>query len=399
MKRENMINAKRVALIFSIAFVGAVLLVGYRAVAIKKMHIWFGDYFAKALFSAAEKPEPGTTRHLLVMFADHFEPSGHMDYTAHWIDQFRRCRQRHIDADGRHPQHTFFYPAEQFLDTEMVMLTGICREGYGEIEVQLHHAGDTPTTLTAELRKAIDDFSRHGCLVTATDPPDTVFGFVHGNWALDNSRMYRGADLCGVNNEISILRRLGCYADFTFPAIETTAQPSIINAFYYATDDPVRPKSHDDGTPMKVGGTPSGDLLIMQGILTIDWKDWSHIFYPSIESGNITHETLPSTHRADVWIATNVHIPGRPEWTFVKLYCHGAVRADSTAMWGAEMDALFDYFETRYNDGTNWMLHYVTAREMYNIARAAEAGHAGNPGKYRDYLIKPYRASGNTPGD
>ena len=35
------------------------------------------------------------------------------------------------------------------------------------------------------------------------------------------------------------------------------------------------------------------------------------------------------------------------------------------------------------------MLHYVTTREAYNIAKAAEAGKSGNPNDYRDYIIPP----------
>jgi hypothetical protein len=48
---------------------------------------------------------------------------------------------------------------------------------------------------------------------------------------------------------------------------------------------------------------------------------------------------------------------------------------------------MFSYLETRYNDGSDWRLHYVSAREMYNIVKAAEAGRAGDPGQYRDFLI------------
>jgi hypothetical protein len=44
---------------------------------------------------------------------------------------------------------------------------------------------------------------------------------------------------------------------------------------------------------------------------------------------------------------------------------------------------------TRYNDGRDFVLHYVTAREMYNIAFAAMAGERGNPHEYRDYLLSP----------
>jgi hypothetical protein len=34
-----------------------------------------------------------------------------------------------------------------------------------------------------------------------------------------------------------------------------------------------------------------------------------------------------------------------------------------------------------------WRLHYVTAREAYNVAKAAEAGLQGNPENYYDWLI------------
>jgi hypothetical protein len=34
-------------------------------------------------------------------------------------------------------------------------------------------------------------------------------------------------------------------------------------------------------------------------------------------------------------------------------------------------------------------LHFACAREAYNIVKAAEAGLAGNPNDYRDFLISP----------
>ena len=47
------------------------------------------------------------------------------------------------------------------------------------------------------------------------------------------------------------------------------------------------------------------------------------------------------------------------------------------------------YLERRYNDGENFILHYVTARELYNLVKAAKAGRQGDPEEYRDYLVKP----------
>jgi len=38
--------------------------------------------------------------------------------------------------------------------------------------------------------------------------------------------------------------------------------------------------------------------------------------------------------------------------------------------------------------GGEWRVHYVTAREMYNIVRAAEDGEFGNPGNFRDYELR-----------
>ena len=42
-----------------------------------------------------------------------------------------------------------------------------------------------------------------------------------------------------------------------------------------------------------------------------------------------------------------------------------------------------------YNDGTRWALHYVTAREMYNVACAAMAGKTGNPADHVDFQLPP----------
>ena len=42
-----------------------------------------------------------------------------------------------------------------------------------------------------------------------------------------------------------------------------------------------------------------------------------------------------------------------------------------------------------YNDGRQFKLHYVTAREAYNIAKAAEHGLDGDPSRYRDFRLAP----------
>ena len=53
---------------------------------------------------------------------------------------------------------------------------------------------------------------------------------------------------------------------------------------------------------------------------------------------------------------------------------------------GEPMDRLLTHLETAYNDGERFRLHYVTAREMYEMIRRAEAGAEGDPGPYLSEL-------------
>ncbi len=86
-------------------------------------------------------------------------------------------------------------------------------------------------------------------------------------------------------------------------------------------------------------------------------------------------------------MGTSIHVAGRPDWVIVKVHTHGATDAD--VVLGRAMDEGFKHLEAAYNDGSRYVLHYVTARELYNVIRAAEAGETGDPDEYRDYAVKP----------
>ncbi len=84
----------------------------------------------------------------------------------------------------------------------------------------------------------------------------------------------------------------------------------------------------------------------------------------------------------------------RPEWVFVKVHTHGAPERNAATLLGPRMAALHHAINREFNDGHRYRLHYVTAREIFNIVRAAEAGEPGNPGDYRDYVLPPPQAAG-----
>ena len=89
-----------------------------------------------------------------------------------------------------------------------------------------------------------------------------------------------------------------------------------------------------------------------------------------------------------MWVDQNITVEGRDDWLFVKLHTHGANDEVSQYMFDeGAFEKLCETLEERFNDGERYVLHYVTSREMYNIAKAAEAGESGNPNQFRNYVL------------
>jgi glycosyltransferase involved in cell wall biosynthesis len=360
---------------------------------VKNVGIWLFSYLWQSLLRK-EKTDALNPIHIIFCIVDHFEPfNGKVSLekakfrVQAWLDEYPKLASKFIDSDGKMPQHTWFYAAhhdQRFLDD----LVKLCRSGYGEIEMHLHHNHinpfpDTEETLRTKIMQCIENYSRYGifCL------PDGSrrFAFIHGDWSLDNSR---GKEICGVNNEISILKECGCYADFTFPSLGE-AQPAKINKIYYAKDEPQKPKSYNWGKDLEANGESWGDLLMIPGIVGLRWKP-NHRFKLSIEASNLDQFDYPSQERIDYWVKNALTIKGKPNWIFIKLHTHGSREKNWDSLFGEKAEQMFRYLETKYKENSRYLLHYVTAREMYNIAKAAEAGKEGNPGEYRNFLIPKY---------
>ena len=252
------------------------------------------------------------------------------------------------------------------------------------MELHLHHDGDTPATLRRDLDAYLHAFARHGHL--ARDRVGRLrYAFIHGNWCLANSR--KDGRKCGVDAEIPILWETGCYADYTFPSAPDESQPRIVNRIYWPEGDLAARRAYERGTPARVGERRDDRILIIQGPLALARRAGRVMV--RVESSGVTAADPPSPDRIRTWVAQNIHVAGRPEWVFVKVYTHGAPEKQAGALLGDGGLALHRELVERYNDGVRWRLHYVTAREMYNIARAAMDGQLGDPGQYRDYALPP----------
>lgn len=337
--------------------------------------------------------DPAGPIHVMFCFVDHFEPAWKRPgaevearRVSRWCREYPAMAQQFRDADGVHPRHTFFFPEEEYREDHLVALSDLCAKGLGEIEVHLHHDQDTAEGLRAKLLPFVDLLhTRHGALPVDPATGRVVWGFIHGNWCLDNSRP--DGRWCGVNNELIVLKECGCYADFTMPSAPSDTQTAMVNSLYYATDDPLRPKSHDRGVPVSVGGAPRGDLLLVQGVLGFDWSSRKFGVLPRIENSDVRAGQPPTPARVDQWVRLAPRVRGRPEWRFIKVHTHGAPENQAEVLLGPAIRRMHAHLTQRYNDGRNFLLHYVSARETYNIIKAAEAGHGGDPNDYRNFHL------------
>jgi hypothetical protein len=361
----------------------------------RNAHIWLPGYL-RARFRNSRAVGAGFPVHVLFCIADHFEP-GHgrpsvqqeHDRVARWATDYVAVASQFRDSSGRPPQHTFFFPVEEYRPAHVDALAAICQQGFGEVEVHLHQGHDTSAALRARLEGAISTLAeRHGLLGRHPDGR-VAYGFVHGNWALDNGGP--DASFCGVNDELTILRETGCYADFTMPACPDVAQSRVVNAIYHVRDDPSTPRSYDRGRHAQVGYSSEPDeLLLIEGPLSLWWPWPQPRVLPRIDSGTIdaTPGNWPTVDRFARWVNCNITVAGRPDWIFVKVHTHGASERNADVLLGSIMREFHRLVGKRFNDGDRYRLHYVTAREMFNIVEAALAGKTGDPSQYRDFRIR-----------
>jgi hypothetical protein len=335
-------------------------------------------------------------RHLLFSFCDHWEPLWKEpdDRLADarveaWRKRWPELASRYRDADGCHPQHSFFFPGEQYRPAWLDALAEIARGGFGEVEFHLHHDGDTSETLRRDLARYLGEMASHGHF--ARDPDGKVrFAFIHGNWCLANARA--DGRWCGVDDEIPLLFDAGCYADFTFPAAPDPSQPAIVNSIYWPAGDIARRRGYEDGELARVGERKTDRILLVEGPIALALRLGGSPL--RIESSHVTADDPPTPERIRTWVEQDIHVEGRPEWVFVKVHTHGAPEKQAASLLGDGGRMLHEELTTRYNDGRRWKLHYVTAREAFNVASAAMDGMTGDPGHYRDYVLPrpPVRA-------
>jgi hypothetical protein len=361
---------------------------------------WLPGY----LSSVFKRPRRGQGPcHLLVCVADHFEPfdktilpdgsitggvrpDAARGLVESWCEQYVASLEEFRDSDGLPPRHTFFYPWDEYDPGCLDLLGDFCRQGFGEVEIHLHHRNDTESGFREKLIRCRDTYSgQHGLLGRSKDGLP-AYAFVHGNWCLCNSRP--DGDWCGVGGELAILKETGCFADLTFPSAPSPTQPGSVNTLYYGRD----PLPGESGPQVKARVTANGravdGVLMIPGPLGLNWYSRKWGVLPRLENGEVSGSNPASIGRLRLWRKVGVHVPGRPEWVVIKLHTHGADPANRESLLGSRMVEFHRSLAGLLERDEGCRLHYVTARELFNILKAAEAGCEGDPTRYREYLIR-----------
>ena len=336
--------------------------------------------------------EPSGKSHVVFLVANHWEPGTGkqaIPRVEHWMKIARETGNAIRDHDGLPFRHTNFYPAEQYERPLLEMLAALQAEGFGEVEVHLHHgvegpdsADNTKRTLTEFRDRLVDE---HKCLSRESPDGPAMYAFVHGNWALANSA---GGRWCGVDSEMEILAATGCYADFTLPSVPHQSQVRRINAIYNCGYPLTEAKPHRSGPGVATGREPELPI-IFQGPLVFDWsRRISSVPVPRIDDGALAQNYPLSLRRFERWRSGRISVAGRPDWIFIKLYSHGFFDWDQDAMIGNQLRRFMsDILEEAAKTG-EFNVYFATAREAFNMVMAAVDGHAGSPGQFRDYKLQ-----------
>ena len=328
--------------------------------------IWLAPYLRDRLRKSIR---PRTPKRAWVAITDHYEPLGMgasketaLGRVAQWRNKWPRIAgDAPLDAAGQRPQYSFFYPQEEYQRDLLDGIAEIVRLGIGDVEVHLHHDNE----LRDSFIQKITDYSRrltcdHGLL--HQQDGRTVFGFIHGNWALDNSRP--DGKWCGLNGEIALLRDLGCYADFTMPSIPSATQGRVINQIYWCMNNSDNsPKSFDRGIEATVGGGRRGDLLMITGPTGLRFGER---LMPRVETGEIAGYDLPTPSRVRRWFYL---APTIGEDIFLKLYTHGAQERNFEPLLNGGLSRLFGWLAEEAAR-RNIEIHWATAWQMYQAADA-----------------------------
>jgi hypothetical protein len=270
---------------------------------------------------------------------DHFEPfrinkSGNrtgLEYVERWLEAtlgmrhsryatpFYSTQRFCVLPDGAHGPHHLPGDKLQFGDNSMAKedaaIIEAIRAAARDFQIHIHHEYWTSGVHTKTAPDPVQDGQRLAFfLELISSYYDRRIGmpkqwaFVHGCWALNAS----DAEICHIVDEIKILQKFGCVADFSFPAGRSHCDPSWKVPSY--VQPIVGKKAYDlpeaDPLPARVASLPPKNRFLI-------WNS-------QLSSADSSLDTLVTTRADPVqvarrWLENSPVIDGV---LFIKTHCH-----------------------------------------------------------------------------
>jgi hypothetical protein len=149
-----------------------------------------------------------------------------------------------------------------------------------------------------------------------------------------------------------------------------------------------QPAPHRRGPDLKIGDRLNLPI-ILGGPLIVDLSRRKFgLPVPRLDTGVLSQKYPLNVDRLDRWRSAAISVRGRPDWVFVKLYCHGFFPEDESVVIGEDLRKFFaNVIELGERTG-EFKVHFATAREAFNMVQAAVEGYDDQPGQYRDYALR-----------
>ena len=204
--------------------------------------------------------------------------------------------------------------------------------GFGEVEIHLHHDGDTAETLEAQLPET------HRQVHAPWPPLARCDGGVRGTRSSTATGRSRTRALTA--GGAASTRRSRCSSGpaatptSRSPRRPTRRSRNIVNRIYWPTGRSAREallrvgrarprrQGHDRPPPADPGPARAVDATRAKTLRSVSRTRRSR-----------PRPAAPGA-RAATWVSRNIHVEGRPEWVFVKLHTHGAPELEAASLLG-----------------------------------------------------------------
>jgi hypothetical protein len=337
------------------------------------------DQFSTAIDSGSDPGDQWTIFCLVCSFGtDSFDSE--LPCLLNSLDSVRLI---HSDNFSSIPKLTLACPVLDWADSSVNEIAHICAQGLGEVELLFR-------------AREFDQGSISSCLVTASEK--LLLNARHSPGArtsrfciLWDASIFGDSRLTSPSAAlVELLRDIGCLVDLSHPDNGCTFQPKPLNSIYTVAHYPPVPRPYNCPSYVAANELPSGYLYVVDGPLDVVWNPRNGELLPRVVTGRIEAGDCPTHNDVSSWCDAGIHVTGRPGWIFVKLILETGANSQDVI---ESLDCVFSACGSLFGNGSDSGVIFATAREMYNIVRAAEAGKNGSAAEYRDYLIPPYYAA------